>query len=84
MSDPESKHVEAEVSEETYERLERIAESRDISVEDVVTEAIDEYAQLYDPDDPIFNIQPGGSDGEKLTAERTDEYLYGPLKSGER
>lgn len=76
MSDPESKHVEAEVSEETYERLERIAEEEEWSFEETVVDALDEYARFHNPDDPLFNFEPI-SGGEPVDVERIDEYLYG-------
>lgn len=78
MSDPESKHVEAEVSEETYERLERVAETREQSIADSVAEAVEEYAEIYDPEDPIYNVEPA-SEGEPVDVERIDEYLYGSV-----
>lgn len=84
MSDDGTRRVEVEVSEETYERLERVAETREQSIEDSATEAIEEYAQLYDPDDPILDVEPGGDADEILTARKTDEYLYGSTTGGEQ
>jgi hypothetical protein len=76
MSDAGSRRVEVEVPEETYQRLERVADNREQSIEDSAVEAIEEYAQLYDPEDPIYNVEPF-SGGEPVDVENIDEYLYG-------
>lgn len=78
MSDSGSRRVEVEVSEETYERLERVAEVEGWSIEETVSDALDEYARFHNPDDPLFNFEPI-SGGEPVDVERIDEYLYGAI-----
>jgi len=69
-----------ELPENEYERLARIAEREDKSLEQLLREAANEYLsrrEEIDMSDPFFELSFGERPGEKdKTAENTDEYLY--------
>lgn len=71
--------VRALLSEEEYERLATAADREGTSVEAALRDAVREYADVrpFDPDDPLFDVEPAAGAGEPLSAEKVDEYLYG-------
>lgn len=83
MGETERKVVQTELPTEEYDRFRRVVDERDLSVKEAVQEAIREYTDenmRYDPDDPIFGVEPydGGepfdaADADDLLADAIDE-----------
>lgn len=73
--------VETTLSSAAYERLRRLAEASDRSIEETLRSAAREYVRErlpHDPDDPFFSYEAEGTTGEELSAANVDEYLYEP------
>lgn len=81
MSD--TKVVQTALSDDEYERFRAVVEDEDLTVKEGVRRAIREYADShmrYDPDDPIFNVEPHEG-GESFDAAETDELLADAVES---
>lgn len=69
--------VQTEVSREEYRRLEKLAELEERSLKEILREAARDYSDRhleYDPDDPLFTVEPGSGDVE-TDARNLDERL---------
>lgn len=76
----DGKVVQTELSASEYERLREVAEDQGKPLKAVVRDAIAAYAAGHaepDPEDPVFVAEPPSVDGDTVSAEKTDEYLYG-------
>lgn len=77
MSSTDRKVVQTELPREEYERFRRVVDEKELSVKEAVQEAIREYTDenvRYDPDDPIFGVEPFEG-GESFDAAETDDLL---------
>ena len=74
-----NKNVQTTISKRTYNKLIKIAEKYDLTIKEVLKEAIDLWINLksgINPNDPIFNLEPV-SYGSKDVSEKIDSVLYG-------
>lgn len=77
MSQSGDKVVQTDLPGEEYRRLKRIVDERDITIKQAVREAVRDWADenmQYDPDDPIFNVEPHDGD-EEIDVADTDRLL---------
>ncbi|MHA1798087.1 MAG: hypothetical protein ACTSVY_06520 [Candidatus Helarchaeota archaeon] len=73
------KNVQTTISEKTYNKLVKVARKNNISIKQVLREAIELWIDLkssINPKDPIFNLTPI-SYGSKDVSEKIDSILYG-------
>jgi hypothetical protein len=76
-------HVQTEVPEEEYERLQALAEERGLSIRDALREATElwiEERDAVDPDDPLFDSveavrDTSGRDRESTVVTREDDLV---------
>lgn len=73
-----------DLPDQQFARLERVARSRGVSVQELVTELIGDVAGEQDPgtdypiqDDPLFNMQAHDSHAPSDLSQASDHYLYG-------
>ncbi len=76
------KVVQTELERGEYESLVRVAKEEGKTLKQLLREAANEYTRRHeeiDFDDPFFKDadETVETDGEKKTAKKTDEYLYG-------
>ncbi len=72
--------VQTALSAEEYERFRAVAEREGKTLKEALNEAAREYVGARDrpdPDDPFFDYEPPAVDTERVTATKTDDYLYG-------
>ena len=80
MEKSERTVVQTVLSPEEYERFREVAEREGKTLKQALEDAAKEYVGARarpDPDDPFFSYRPTDVDGERVTATKTDEYLYG-------
>ncbi|WP_255192953.1 hypothetical protein [Natronobeatus ordinarius] len=80
MGKSEKTVVQTALSPEEYERFRAIAQREDKTLKEALRDAAKEYVgsrDRPDPDDPFFSYRPPEVDDERVTATKTDEYLYG-------
>ena len=73
------KNVQTTLPEETYQKLVRLAKKNDLTLKQIVQDAIDQFIDLnsgINSQDPIFNLKPVPY-GSKDVSEKIDSILYG-------
>jgi hypothetical protein len=73
------KNVQTTLSEETYQKLIGIAKKNDLTLKQILQNAITQFIDFnsgINPQDPIFNLKPV-SYGSKEVSENVDSILYG-------
>ena len=73
------KNVQTTLSEETYQKLITIAKKNDLTLKQILQNAIHQFIDFnsgINPQDPIFNLEPVAY-GSKEVSEKIDSILYG-------
>jgi len=73
------KNVQTTLSEETYQKLVTIAKKNDLTLKQILQDAINQFIDLnsgINPQDPIFKLEPV-SYGANEVSEKIDSILYG-------
>ena len=73
------KNVQTTLSEETYQKLISIAKKNDLTLKQILQNAISQFIDFnsgINPQDPNFNLKPV-SYGSKEVSEKIDSILYG-------